>query len=498
MPSVLPGAVGGWHWQVPTLPAAPRCRRCRRDLADLCPAVPGRSGPEAALPGTAHIEVIPCKICGDKSSGIHYGVITCEGCKGFFRRSQKSGPSYACSRQQNCPIDRATRNRCQHCRLQKCLRLGMSRDAVKFGRMSKKQRERLHAEAQQQLEQRERERAAQGAPLPAPGHPLSPTVPAGCPRGSSPVEEGTKRAQDGDRGAPEWFPHPGVSSIPESPTASVVEIEHLTQSVLKSHRDTCQPRPEELQRRRWDTFTREEICAYQSKGARDDSGSHSPQQRCGSAVPAVSPRPSRTWWSLPNACRASSSSARTTRSCCSRRVPWRWCWSACAEHSTPTTAPCSSRASSPAWSSSAPWGATSSSGPSSTSPRASVPCTSQRARWPFSAPSCSSMPAGRGCRTAHGWPGSSDTLMRPFGSCCTGPAARGSWPGSLPRAGCGLCARSTWSSSRPFAASTPGGSRPPSPPSTENSSPPMPLKPPRAPTEPHPGVWDHWDHHCTR
>ncbi|KAL0966401.1 hypothetical protein UPYG_G00294900 [Umbra pygmaea] len=96
----------------------------------------------------AQIEVIPCKICGDKSSGIHYGVITCEGCKGFFRRSQQNNAMYSCSRQRNCLIDRTNRNRCQHCRLQKCLTLGMSRDAVKFGRMSKKQRDSLYAEVQ--------------------------------------------------------------------------------------------------------------------------------------------------------------------------------------------------------------------------------------------------------------------------------------------------------------------------------------------------------------
>ncbi|KAI5618156.1 nuclear receptor ROR-alpha, partial [Silurus asotus] len=76
----------------------------------------------------AHIEVIPCKICGDKSSGVHYGVITCEGCKGFFRRSQSSSVQYSCSRQSNCLIDRASRNRCQSCRLKKCVAQGMSRD----------------------------------------------------------------------------------------------------------------------------------------------------------------------------------------------------------------------------------------------------------------------------------------------------------------------------------------------------------------------------------
>lgn len=94
----------------------------------------------------AQIEIIPCKICGDKSSGVHYGVITCEGCKGFFRRSQQSGVNYQCPRNKGCVIDRISRNRCQFCRLQKCMRLGMSREAVKFGRMSKKQREKVEEE----------------------------------------------------------------------------------------------------------------------------------------------------------------------------------------------------------------------------------------------------------------------------------------------------------------------------------------------------------------
>ena len=80
---------------------------------------------------SAQIEIIPCKVCGDKSSGVHYGVITCEGCKGFFRRSQSSVVNYHCARQKACLVDRVNRNRCQACRLQKCLALGMSRDGKK-------------------------------------------------------------------------------------------------------------------------------------------------------------------------------------------------------------------------------------------------------------------------------------------------------------------------------------------------------------------------------
>ena len=73
---------------------------------------------------------LKCLVCGDKSSGIHYGVLACEGCKGFFRRALQDVGDPArkkCFYNKNCEITILTRNRCQYCRLQKCLALGMSR-----------------------------------------------------------------------------------------------------------------------------------------------------------------------------------------------------------------------------------------------------------------------------------------------------------------------------------------------------------------------------------
>lgn len=69
-----------------------------------------------------------CVVCGDKASGRHYGAISCEGCKGFFKRSVRKQLNYACRANQECEVTKHHRNRCQFCRLQKCIQMGMRAD----------------------------------------------------------------------------------------------------------------------------------------------------------------------------------------------------------------------------------------------------------------------------------------------------------------------------------------------------------------------------------
>lgn len=86
----------------------------------------------------------PCFVCQDKSSGYHYGVSACEGCKGFFRRTIRMKLEYEkCER--SCKIQKKNRNKCQYCRFQKCLSLGMSHNAIRFGRMPEAEKRKLVA-----------------------------------------------------------------------------------------------------------------------------------------------------------------------------------------------------------------------------------------------------------------------------------------------------------------------------------------------------------------
>uniref|UniRef100_A0A094ZS34 Transcription factor HNF-4-like protein n=1 Tax=Schistosoma haematobium TaxID=6185 RepID=A0A094ZS34_SCHHA len=66
-----------------------------------------------------------CLICEDKATGKHYGAYSCDGCKGFFRRSVRRKHSYTCRHKKNCIVTKDKRNQCRFCRFRKCFRVGM-------------------------------------------------------------------------------------------------------------------------------------------------------------------------------------------------------------------------------------------------------------------------------------------------------------------------------------------------------------------------------------
>ncbi|RWS28326.1 hypothetical protein B4U80_10470 [Leptotrombidium deliense] len=69
-----------------------------------------------------------CHVCGDRASGRHYGVSSCDGCRGFFKRSVRRNLVFTCKENGNCVIDVVRRNQCQSCRFKKCLQVNMRRE----------------------------------------------------------------------------------------------------------------------------------------------------------------------------------------------------------------------------------------------------------------------------------------------------------------------------------------------------------------------------------
>ncbi|XP_055984778.1 photoreceptor-specific nuclear receptor [Sorex fumeus] len=102
--------------------------------APATPTVSRRESPGRWDPGedpTGRGPSLQCLVCGDSSSGKHYGVYACNGCSGFFKRSVRRRLVYRCQVGAGlCTVDKAHRNQCQACRLKKCLQAGMNQDAV--------------------------------------------------------------------------------------------------------------------------------------------------------------------------------------------------------------------------------------------------------------------------------------------------------------------------------------------------------------------------------
>ncbi|KAK3924931.1 Transcription factor HNF-4-like protein [Frankliniella fusca] len=88
----------------------------------------GASGAGAA--GAGAVLNQHCSICGDRATGKHYGAASCDGCKGFFRRSVRKNHVYTCRFARNCVVDKDKRNQCRYCRLRKCFKAGMKKEAV--------------------------------------------------------------------------------------------------------------------------------------------------------------------------------------------------------------------------------------------------------------------------------------------------------------------------------------------------------------------------------
>ncbi|CAF90864.1 unnamed protein product [Tetraodon nigroviridis] len=110
-----------------------------------------------------------CVVCGDKASGYHYNALTCEGCKGFFRRSVTKKAVYHCKSGGGCEMDMYMRRKCQDCRLRKCRAVGMLAECLltEVQCQSKRLRKGGKGRGQEEEEQADGRRLGASSRLPA-------------------------------------------------------------------------------------------------------------------------------------------------------------------------------------------------------------------------------------------------------------------------------------------------------------------------------------------
>ncbi|XP_030013622.1 nuclear receptor subfamily 1 group D member 2a [Sphaeramia orbicularis] len=199
--------------------------------------------------------VLLCKVCGDVASGFHYGVHACEGCKGFFRRSIQQNIQYKkCLKMENCTIMRINRNRCQQCRFKKCLAVGMSRDAVRFGRIPKREKQRMLLEMQNAMNNMMNNNSQLHSMLH--GHQSPPLPMEAMTSDSSPSPSSTSSSSSSSSSASE-SPSCSNPSSPQCPpdSESVVSMDTNSSSASSCGSDSGEDEVVSVNRQHQDAFT---------------------------------------------------------------------------------------------------------------------------------------------------------------------------------------------------------------------------------------------------
>ena len=68
--------------------------------------------------GSRRGEAKLCGVCGDVAKSNHFGGLSCDSCKAFFRRSVQNNAykAFACPYERKCVIGKMSRKTCQYCR----------------------------------------------------------------------------------------------------------------------------------------------------------------------------------------------------------------------------------------------------------------------------------------------------------------------------------------------------------------------------------------------
>ena len=87
---------------------------------------------EETSSGRGNRSIKYCGVCGDIAKSYHFGGLSCDSCKAFFRRSVQNDNylHFQCCHQGDCLITLANRKSCQFCRMKRCFGIGMEKSWV--------------------------------------------------------------------------------------------------------------------------------------------------------------------------------------------------------------------------------------------------------------------------------------------------------------------------------------------------------------------------------